>query len=387
MDAARLQRSFGVVASNGDRAAQVFYAYLFVAYPEVRDMFPISMGGQRDKLLHALGHIVSHVDRIEQVVPFVQGLGRDHRKFGVTKSNYAQVGEALIYTLAKFLGEEWTKDLAADWTAAYQIVAETMVTAADQAAATPPWWNADVLEHRRRSNNLATITVRPHQPMFFWPGQSISIESALRPRVWRMYSPANAPRRDSTIEFHVRAHAGGQLSPALVHQIREGDVLRMGAPTGVRLTLAPGGGRDLLLVAGGTGLAPMRALVEQVATEVDSGVPARRVDLYVGARNNDDLYDAATMSALNHAHPWLTVVTVTDDGPYRAAQDVMDVALAAGRWHDREIYVCGPAAMTTTARDQLNTDGVPPAQIHIEEYDNHRYIPSASPVTSFAGIR
>ncbi|MFC7761892.1 FAD-binding oxidoreductase [Catellatospora bangladeshensis] len=74
--------------------------------------------------------------------------------------------------------------------------------------------------------------------------------------MWRLLSPANTPRADGTIEFHVRAQPGGELSPALVHQLREGDQVRLGAPVGRRLTLTPGGGRDLLLIAAGTGLAP-----------------------------------------------------------------------------------------------------------------------------------
>ncbi|MEV0461296.1 globin domain-containing protein, partial [Catellatospora methionotrophica] len=263
MDAHRLQRSFAVVTAHGDRAAQHFYAFLFVAYPELRDLFPVSMAGQRDRLLQALGHVVSHVDRLDQAAPYIEGLGRDHRRFSVVAAHYAQVGQALLATLEHFLGEQWTDDLAASWSAAYDRVSGTMLRAAEHAARSQPaWWTAEVLEHERRGPNLAVFTVRPNMPLTYRPGQSVSVECPLRPRVWRFLSPANTPRADGTIEFHVRAQPGGELSPALVHQLREGDQVRLGAPVGRQLTLTPGGGRDLLLIAAGTGLAPLRALVE-----------------------------------------------------------------------------------------------------------------------------
>ncbi|MEV4417439.1 globin domain-containing protein [Catellatospora sp. NPDC049609] len=378
MDALRLQRSFAVVQSHGDRAAQHFYAFLFVAYPELRDLFPVSMAGQRERLLQALGHVVSHVDRLDQAMPYLAGLGRDHRKFSVVGAHYAQVGQALLATLEHFLGEQWTDDLAAEWAAAYDKVSGIMLRAAEHAARSQPaWWTADVLEHERRGTDLAVFTVRPTMPLPYRPGQSVSLECALRPRVWRLLSPANTPRADGTIEFHVRAQPGGELSPALVHQLREGDQVRLGAPVGRRLTLTPGGGRDLLLIAAGTGLAPLRALVEQVEVECGAGVPPRAVHLYAGARSVTDLYDLPTLRGLEAAHRWLTVVPVTPEE--HGGDDVLGAALRTGRLAEREVYVCGPPALSGRAREALAAVGVPDDRIHIEEYDGGRYLPSPTP--------
>ncbi|MBV1852756.1 globin domain-containing protein [Catellatospora tritici] len=374
MDTARLQRSFATVQAHGDRAAQHFYAYLFVAYPELRDMFPISMAAQRDKLLQALGHIVSHVDRLDRAAPYLESLGRDHRKFSVVGSHYGQIGQALLATLEHFLGDAWTPELAHDWVAAYDLVSSTMMRAAEHASRSQPaWWTADVLEHELRGPDLAVFTVRPTMPLPYWPGQSLSLECPLRPRVWRYFSPANTPRADGTIEFHVRAYRGGQLSPALVYQLREGDQIRLGAAVGDRLTLLPGGGRDLLLIAGGTGLAPLRALVEQVEVETGSGVPVRGVELYVGARTDADLYDLDTLRGLQAAHRWLSVVTVSG-----GRDDVVSAALSAGKLNDLEIYACGPPAMVAAAREDLAAAGVPVDRVHVEEYDGTRYRPSTA---------
>ena len=76
--------------------------------------------------------------------------------------------------------------------------------------------------------------------------------------MWRYLSPANAPRTDNTIEFHVRAVDGGWVSPALVHATAKGDVLRLGPAVGNGLTLDESSDGDLLLLAGGTVSRPLR---------------------------------------------------------------------------------------------------------------------------------
>ena len=81
-----------------------------------------------------------------------------------------------------------------------------------------------------------------------------------------------------------------------------------------RVSLDPASTSDLLLVAGGTGLAPLRALVEQVAAAPDG----RRVTLIVGARTFTDLYDSITLDKLQCAHDWLTIVPAFSDDPARS---------------------------------------------------------------------
>src|SRR5579864_3779646 len=83
LDVARLRENFAQVAAHGDEVPLYFYADLFIKHPEVRDMFPISMEAQRGHLVDALVKIVSYVDRVDDLTVFLQGLGRDHRKFGV----------------------------------------------------------------------------------------------------------------------------------------------------------------------------------------------------------------------------------------------------------------------------------------------------------------
>ncbi|MFC7761891.1 hypothetical protein ACFQY4_30445 [Catellatospora bangladeshensis] len=90
-----------------------------------------------------------------------------------------------------------------------------------------------------------------------------------------------------------------------------------------------------------------------------------------------DLYDLPTLRGLEAAHRWLTVVPVTPED--HGGDDVLGAALRTARLAEREVYVCGPPALTGYAHGALAAAGVPASRIHIEEYDGGRYLPSPTP--------
>jgi NAD(P)H-flavin reductase/hemoglobin-like flavoprotein len=384
VDVAALKASWAQASALGDQVAAYFYATLFSLDPRLRGLFATSMGGQRDRLLAALGHIVSHVEQTDRLVPFVEQLGRDHRRFEVRAQDYPTVGQALLYTLAYGLGPDWTEQLAADWAEAYTIVSGLMIQAAAAAEqSTPPWWDAEVIAHERRSADIAVLTVRPGQELRYRAGQSLAVESHLRPKVWRYLSPANAQRSDGTIDFHVRAVPGGQLSPALVYQCRPGDVLRLGAPIGSRLTLPPGPGPDLLLLAGGTGMAPLKAMVEELA----AGMQERKVMLVHGAANRWELYDQAAIQQLAEDLRWLQAVGVVSDDPtVERNATAVEAALQSGPWYDRLVYVCGSPAMVAGTCQSMLEAGYPATNIRVEQFDDKTYAPLREDLSPEAAV-
>ena len=367
IDTDGLKRNFTAVAAHGgDDVALFFYSYLFLHYPETRDMFPPAMTRQRDRLIGALGRIVSQVDQVADLVPFLQDLGRDHRKFGALAPHYPAVGESLVATLRHFSGDAWTSKLEAHWSAAYGLVADAMIDAAEEAAKTePPFWEAEVVDVDRRTFDIAVLRIRTAEPLPYVAGQSFAVEAPdLRPREWRWYTPANPPG-DTELELHARLVAGGPVSTTLVRSARPGDRLRLGPPIG-RLTLDENSDRPLLLVAGGTGLAPMKALVTQLAA--DGG--HRRTSLFFGARTVREVYDPDAMAALNAAHDWLTVVTAVSDDPRWHGERglVGEVAVAAGDWADHDAYVCGSPPMVEATVKLLVDHGVPEEKIRFDEF-------------------
>jgi NAD(P)H-flavin reductase len=368
-----MRANFAKAAATGDEAPLYFYSHLFLSHPETRAMFPVSMAHQRDRLFSALGDVVARVDDLEALVPILQQLGRDHRKFGTLAAHYPAVGASLLATLEHF-DDQWTPELAKDWTEAYTLVAQVMVEAANAAEGSPAWWDADVVAHERRTIDVAVLQIRPRARYDHLPGQSVSLETDIRPRLWRYYSPANAPRPDGLIELHVKARDGGPVSSALVRRVGVGDVVRLGPPVG-HLTMDEGSDRDLLLVAGGMGLAPLKALIDSVARRG----PARRVDLFAGFRTEDQVYDRADLHRMVQEHPWLTVtLAVSDDKTSSLEQgDVGDVVLRSGPWLSREVFVAGPAVMVEDTVSRLRSQGIPKERIRSEVFAPSRPGPSA----------
>jgi NAD(P)H-flavin reductase len=354
------------VAQQGDTVALFFYADLFVRDPSLRDMFPIGMATQRDKLLAALGHIVSQIDHLSDLVPFLQQLGRDHRKFGIVAEHYPQVGASLLATLQYFSGTSWTNELAEDWNAAYTLVAKVMLEAADENAQShPAWWNGRIIAVDRRRFDIVVLRVLPDRPLPYAPGQSVAMEVPGRRRLWRYYSMANAPRPDNTIDFHVRLVDGGPVSTMLVRGVRVGDQLRMGPPVGT-LTLDDASGRDILFAAGSTGLAPLKAILEQIAGRAEPP----RVHLFFGARTRDSLYDLEDLGKLAAERPWLTVVpTVSDERVTDVEYGTLsDVIARRGTWADHDAYLCGPPAMVTHTAERLVQLGLSRDRIRLENF-------------------
>jgi NAD(P)H-flavin reductase/hemoglobin-like flavoprotein len=374
MDVQRMRKSFDKVASFGDEVPLFFYSHLFLSHPETRGMFPVSMMQQRDRLFRALGHIVAKVDDLDTLVPFLQQLGRDHRKFGTLSAHYPAVGASLLATLQHYAGDDWTPELAADWAAAYGVVADVMTAAADEASQEPAYWDAEVVSHERRGPDLAVLRLRTDPPLPYEPGQSVTVQTDLRPRLWRTYSVANAPSGDGVLELHVRARDGGPVSGALVRHTTVGSVLRLGPPLGL-MVLDPESDRDLLMVGIGTGMAPLKALVEQVSR---LEMP-RRVDLFVGARSADGFYDLLALRELERHHPWLHVVLVTtrQDDPEGAVERgaMVDVVLQRGPWSSRDVYLSGAREDVRALKEALVAARVPESRIKVEEYTPSSWSP------------
>ncbi|MFF1413126.1 globin domain-containing protein [Streptomyces sp. NPDC058289] len=361
-----LRASVSVVEPLAADMTVYFYAILFARYPQVRPMFPPGMDTQRGRLLRALLRIVDLVDDPGSLVRFCEHLGRDHRKFGTLGVHFPAVGECLLASLARYAGPAWTADIAAVWTKAYGVVAQVMISAAEQdAAARPAVWPATVVHRVSRGHGIAEITVRPHTAYEYAAGQYVSVETPWWPKLWRYYSPANAPREDGTLTLHVRAVSGGTVSGALVHRAVVGDVIRLGPPMG-DMVLDAAVYSDLLLVAGGTGLAPIRALVEEVARRGEH----HQVDLFLGARTGDELYGVDDMLRMSQRHHWLTIRgAISHESVPGLRGSLPDVLAEFGPWYQHDAYLSGPAQMVVSAKEALTMAGTAPDRIHHDPFE------------------
>jgi hemoglobin-like flavoprotein len=124
-----VQTSFKKVVPIGGTAADLFYDRLFEIAPEVRPMFPQDMTEQKAKLMAMLGTAVTNLHKLDEILPAVKALGQRHKGYGVTTAQYAPVGAALLWTLEKGLGADFTSDVKAAWAETYAALAAVMTSA------------------------------------------------------------------------------------------------------------------------------------------------------------------------------------------------------------------------------------------------------------------
>jgi hemoglobin-like flavoprotein len=113
-----------------DTAVQLFYERLFEMDPSLRSLFQGDMRQQGEKLMQVIDSAVNGLSHLERIVTAIQELGRRHVDYGVKDHHYATVGAALLWTLDKSLGEEFTKEARNAWAMVYSILATTMQEAA-----------------------------------------------------------------------------------------------------------------------------------------------------------------------------------------------------------------------------------------------------------------
>jgi nitric oxide dioxygenase len=131
-----VQTSFTKVAPIADLAATLFYEDLFERDPRLRVLFKEDMTEQRQKLMAMLGTAVANLRHWDKIEAAVQSLGRRHVGYGVTPMDYDTVGAALMTTLEKGLGDDFTPDVRDAWLACYVAIKTTMLGAT--ATAVPP---------------------------------------------------------------------------------------------------------------------------------------------------------------------------------------------------------------------------------------------------------
>ena len=112
--------------------ADVFYSKLFFDNPELRKMFPEEMEGQYRKLLDMLNTIIERLEKIDELKGDIVAMAKRHEGYGVKPEHYSMVGIALIWTLQKRLGTEWTDEVRSAWVNCYAILSGTMITVASK---------------------------------------------------------------------------------------------------------------------------------------------------------------------------------------------------------------------------------------------------------------
>ena len=122
-----IQESFAKVLPISEQAAALFYGRLFEIAPSVKPLFRGDMTEQGRKLMATLAVVVNGLTNLETILPAASGLAKRHVGYGVKPIHYPIVGEALLWTLERGLGADWTPELAEAWTDAYGVLSDYMI--------------------------------------------------------------------------------------------------------------------------------------------------------------------------------------------------------------------------------------------------------------------
>lgn len=127
-----VKKSFAKIEPIAETAADLFYTRLFELDPGLRRLFKGNMKEQGRKLMNMIGLAVKGIDRIDELAPTIQMLGIRHSNYGVKDQHYETVADALLWTLEKGLGEDFTNETETAWTEVYMLLTQTMKDAVNQ---------------------------------------------------------------------------------------------------------------------------------------------------------------------------------------------------------------------------------------------------------------
>ncbi|MBN9425604.1 MAG: 2Fe-2S iron-sulfur cluster binding domain-containing protein [Burkholderiales bacterium] len=229
-------------------------------------------------------------------------------------------------------------------------------------------FDAVITSVARFGTRTMRVEVRPQAPLVYHAGQYFEwhLPQLSAPR---SYSAANAPGSE-TIEFLVRLHEGGGVSELLQRaELAAGDILTLKGPFG-SYDLDVSGERPLIMVAGGTGLAPVKAIAESLAA---SG-SRRSVSIYFGARDRDELGYARSLHELCASQPSMRFAPVLshepEPSPWQGARGLVTEHLAAtlGDQFGAQAYLCGPPQMINQTIAILEAKGAMRSDIHCDKF-------------------
>lgn len=387
-----LFRGTRLILNNPEEVIAGMYRNLFETDPRLRSMFEHSLSGQYERFLSGIVHTLLSRARAgyfpRATIDYLENLARDHRKFGVEPSDYGSMVAAfsrsvhqVLTTTATGLPRECdqTDIAAADAISGAMSEIGGIMSRAGRiadASGDRPSWEARVLDVQRRTRDIASIRLHCTVPISYRAGQYLSVNNPMLQGVWRRLSPAVPPNPEGLLEFHIRIIEGGHASRSLVSTTRAGDMWTIGSPQGSMslrdndllpdVPLPP----NILLIAGSTGLAPLRAMLFEVADQPNPP----DVHLVFAARSPGELYDLHTLVELEQNVDFLKLTTVVqqrDDAmftwpsnlsshpmaPIPALGRVDDYVVRSGAWRNRRVLIAGGPQMVANTRTALVNAG------------------------------
>ena len=241
-----------------------------------------------------------------------------------------------------------------------------------------------VVGQEKVTHDITRLRVQLDERLNYRPGQFADVTFADLPGVVRSYSFGTPPTDSGQVTFYIRRVPDGRLSSFVDENALEGKSVVVGDPSGdfwLREGSAP-----LLMVAGGSGLPPILAMLQRAAALGST----RPVTLLFGAREERDLYALAEIEALRQSYPgdfrFIPVLSLAQDTDWQGERGLVTDKLPALLEHGAHAYLCGPPAMVDRATLVLEAHGIAREHIHSDRFttradvDSSQLAGTASPV-------
>lgn len=208
-----------------------------------------------------------------------------------------------------------------------------------------------------------TLRLPPNASFHYLPGQYINV--AIRGGPSRSYSIANAPRLDGLLDLYIRFVPDGEMSLYWFSQAKVNDLLQLTGPLGVFI-IRPSDEADMVMLATGTGIAPVKAILEELASR-DETLRPRSIHLFWGGRKPEDIFwEPGEYGFQINFVPIMSRAHEAWDG---ARGYVQDAAISHGiDFSNAVVYACGSPVMINSARDQLTQAGLRPGNFYADAF-------------------
>ncbi|PPD04604.1 MAG: oxygenase [Methylobacter sp.] len=216
------------------------------------------------------------------------------------------------------------------------------------------------------NSQILELTLGFEQPFDFKAGQFVNLQRG--DGLTRSYSIANPPRPDNTIQLHIRRLAGGKFSNWLHNEVQIGEKISVSKPQGTCYYLPDRPQQSLLMVATGSGLAPLAGILTDALAQGHTG-PAY---LFHGSREAEGLYLVEAMRELAAAYPnvnYFPCISGGTENPQYCSGRANDIAIATlSNLKNWRVYICGHPEMVSQFKKQAFLKGASLADIYTDPF-------------------
>jgi nitric oxide dioxygenase len=377
-----IDASVPVLREHGLAITTTFYASMFAAHPELKNLFNMgnqASGAQQQSLASAVFAYAANIGNAAALGPVVSRIVHKHASVGIRADHYPIVGHHLLGAIRTVLGEAATEPLLKAWEEAYTSLARLLIDAEakmyEEAGVQPGETRPmRVLGVTRESENVIAIRFVPDDGGALPPfraGQyvSVAVDFPDGRRQLRQYSLSDAPGKDS-MRISVKREDGGaaprgEVSTWLHANVKAGDVLQVSHPFGDFLPDTESK-EPVVLLSAGVGITPMISALNRIAMVN----PERRVIFAHAARDGAHHAHQRDVAAAQARMPYLHVVSFHEEGEAPGVlKGKMELArLPSWPRGETEVYLCGPLPFMQAQWNALLAAGAPVDKLHREVF-------------------